>query len=95
MIRALVAGYGFTLRHPDQAAAELEAEVPGLDPSLVSSELSALLPVFRGRAGRVGELDRSTLERWSAWEARFGIVRRPPDVAATFDPGFVSESAGG
>jgi putative hydroxymethylpyrimidine transport system substrate-binding protein len=95
VVRALVAGYGFTLRHPAQSAADLEAAVPGLDPSLTSAELAALLPTFRAPDGRVGELVRATLARWAGWEARFGIVARPPDVAAMFDRRLLSGSAGG
>jgi NitT/TauT family transport system substrate-binding protein/putative hydroxymethylpyrimidine transport system substrate-binding protein len=90
VVRALVSGYGFTLSHPSASAADLESHVPGLDPSLVSAELSALLPAFRAHGGRVGELDTPILRAWSHWETRFGIVRRPPDVATSFDPGFVS-----
>jgi hypothetical protein len=33
-------------------------------------------------------LDPATLNAWAQWEARFGIVKRPPDVAATFDRAF-------
>jgi putative hydroxymethylpyrimidine transport system substrate-binding protein len=95
VVRTLVAGYGFTLRHPGRSAADLESEVPGLDPSLLRAQLSALLPVFRAPDGHVGELVPATLERWARWETRFGIVRRPPDVPATFDLPLVSRSAGG
>jgi NitT/TauT family transport system substrate-binding protein/putative hydroxymethylpyrimidine transport system substrate-binding protein len=95
VVRALEAGYRFTLRDPERSAGDLEAEVPGLDPSLVKAELSALLPAFRGADGRLGELNLVTLERWSAWETRFGIVRRRPDVSAMFAPGFVNRGAGG
>ena len=90
VVRALVTGYRFTIGHPAQSAADLERQVTGLDPSLVGAELSALLPAFRAADGGVGTLDPATLRRWSVWEARFGIVRRPPDVAATFDRRFVS-----
>jgi hypothetical protein len=34
--------------------------------------------------GHFGELRLSTLSAWAAWEARFGIVTRPPDVSKTF-----------
>jgi putative hydroxymethylpyrimidine transport system substrate-binding protein len=91
LVQALVDGYGFTVRHPAQSAADLESAVPGLDPSLVRAELTALLPAFVGH-GRVGVLDPSTLQRWAAWEARFGIVTRPPDVAATFDPSLAANA---
>ncbi len=89
VVRTLVAGYRFTLRAPAASAADLESLVGGLDPSLVRAELSALLPVFRAADGRVGELNLATLERWAAWEARFRLVRRPPEVRAAFDPEFV------
>jgi hypothetical protein len=52
----------------------------------VRAELSALRPAFRGRDGHVGELNLGILGRWAAWETRFGIVQRRPDVAAMFDP---------
>jgi NitT/TauT family transport system substrate-binding protein/putative hydroxymethylpyrimidine transport system substrate-binding protein len=95
VVRSLVAGYRFTLAHPARSAADLEREVSGLDPELVGAELRGLLPAFRAADGQVGALEAATLRRWDAWEARFGIVRRPPDLAATFDPRFVNGSAAG
>jgi NitT/TauT family transport system substrate-binding protein/putative hydroxymethylpyrimidine transport system substrate-binding protein len=88
VVQTLVDGYGFTVAHPDRSAADLEASVPGLDPGLVGAELNALLPAFKAPDGRIGELDPATLRRWAAWEARFGIVHRPPNVASMFAPGF-------
>jgi hypothetical protein len=32
-------------------------------------------------------LDRGVLERWAAFDARFGIVRTKPDVDQAFDFG--------
>ncbi len=90
LVRSLISGYRFTLAHPAQSAAELERLVPGLDPALVNAELRALLPAFRARDGRVGELDRSVLAGWARWEVRFGIVSRAPAVAAAFDPSFAA-----
>jgi len=92
VVDALVQGYTYTLGHPRQAAADLENEVAGLDPKLVAAQLSALLPVFRAADGRVGVLDAASLTRWAAWEARFGIVSHPPDVAQTFDPGYAADA---
>ena len=86
LVQTLTDGYGFTVTHPRQSAADLERLVPGLDPALVSAQLAALLPAFTGASGRVGVLDARTLSSWAQWEARFGIVSRPPSVAATFDP---------
>jgi putative hydroxymethylpyrimidine transport system substrate-binding protein len=89
VVRSLVEGYRFTLAHPHRAEADLERQVPSLDRTLVAEQLAAELPAFRGPAGRVGVLDEALLRRWARWEARFGIVARPPDVAQAFDPAFV------
>jgi NitT/TauT family transport system substrate-binding protein/putative hydroxymethylpyrimidine transport system substrate-binding protein len=93
IVQTLVDGYGFTLTHPERSAADLEAFVPGLDPALVSAELRALLPVFRARDGRVGELDPAALQGWAAWEARFRIVSRAPVVANAFEPSFAAHAS--
>ena len=85
VVRALVRGYQFTLRHPRASATELEAQVPGLSPALVRADLAVLRPAFAGPDGRPGELDPAILSRWARWEARFGIVKRPPDVSQAFD----------
>ena len=88
VVDALVQGYEYTLEHPQQAAADLEHEAAGLDPKLVTAQLTALLPAFRAADGRVGTLDSANLAKWAAWEARFGIVSHPPDIAQTFDPSY-------
>ena len=85
-VAALVRGYDLTLRRPALAAQDLERAATGLDPTLVATQLHALLPAFRSASGRVGVLDPAMLRSWARWEARFGIVSRPPDVAAAFDP---------
>jgi NitT/TauT family transport system substrate-binding protein/putative hydroxymethylpyrimidine transport system substrate-binding protein len=89
VVRALARGYRFALQHPQASTRELERQVTGLEPSLVQAQLNALLPAFRATDGRVGELNLATLRAWARWEARFGIVSRPPDVAAAFDTSFV------
>lgn len=90
VVRALVRGYGVTLNDPEGSANDLETSVPGLDPALVSAELGAVSPAFQAPDGNVGELNLKTLQAWSKWEARFGIVRHPPDVFRAFDPSFVA-----
>jgi ABC-type nitrate/sulfonate/bicarbonate transport system substrate-binding protein len=92
VVGALVRGYDFAIEQPRAAAAALESQVPGLNPALVSAQLAALEPAFRGPGGAVGQLDMDVLEKWARWEARFGIVRRPPDVAAMFDSRFLSST---
>jgi putative hydroxymethylpyrimidine transport system substrate-binding protein len=85
VVRALAGGYSMTVEHPAQSAADLEHAVPGLDAAQVRQQLGVLLPALQGPGGRIGALDPATLRRWAAWEARFGIVKRPPDVSKTFD----------
>jgi ABC-type nitrate/sulfonate/bicarbonate transport system substrate-binding protein len=93
VVRALVRGYGTTVMDPEGSAADLETRVSGLDRSLVAAELSAVTPAFESRAGHVGELDLAALKDWAAWEARFRIVARAPDVFKTFDPRFLVGTA--
>ncbi|HUA07213.1 MAG TPA: ABC transporter substrate-binding protein [Solirubrobacteraceae bacterium] len=90
VVDALVAGYDFTLAHPHAAARDLERQAAGLDPTLVTTQLTGLLPAFKGPDGRVGVLDEATLATWARWEARFGIVSHPPDVAHMFDPTYAA-----
>ena len=92
VVDALVRGYDYTLAHPQQAAQDLEQEVQGLDPKLVTAQLTALLPAFRAPDLHVGELATDSLQRWAAWEKRFGIVSHAPDVAATFDPSYAANA---
>jgi hypothetical protein len=90
MVRTMASGYAFTRGNPRGSALDLESLVPGLDPTLVAAELSALEPAFAAPDGTVGELNPARLRAWAAWEARFAIVSRPPDVAKMFDPGFAA-----
>ncbi|MGI8412903.1 MAG: ABC transporter substrate-binding protein [Solirubrobacteraceae bacterium] len=90
VVRALTRGYGVTLSDPRRSEADLEREVPGLDPRLLTAELRALLPVFGAGKHSFGTLDLTRLRAWSTWEARMGIVSRPPDVSRMFDPRFAA-----
>jgi ABC-type nitrate/sulfonate/bicarbonate transport system substrate-binding protein len=88
VVKALVRGYDLALARPAVGQRALESQVPGLNHALDSAELAGLAGAFRGPEGRFGVLDRPLLRRWAEWEARFGIVKRAPDVSATFDPAF-------
>ncbi len=93
VVNALRDGYEFTVQHPSDSANDLERLNPALDPKLVSAQLQGLLPAFRAPDGHVGELNLATLRAWAAWEARFGIVPRPPDVTRAFDPSLTGTPA--
>ncbi|MGZ6696319.1 MAG: ABC transporter substrate-binding protein [Solirubrobacteraceae bacterium] len=86
-VRALRRGYIATIQEPDSAVEAL-VERAGVKRADTARELDAVSPAFTGAGGRYGVFDLPTLRRWAAWEARFGITRRPPDVARAFAPGF-------
>lgn len=52
-----------------------------IDPSTTERQLTAVKPAFRDARGRTVALDRTTMRTWSAWEAKVGITKTPPDVA--------------
>ena len=90
VVHTLVDGYRFVLRHPVAGEHYLESEVSGLSSSAVSEQLKVELPAFLpAGGGPYGALEPSVLRRWAAWEQRFGIVKRRPDVATMFDSRFV------
>lgn len=89
VLRALARGYVFAGENPTSSTLDIVRAQPGLDRQLVESELRTTAPIFLPASRRWGELDPATLRAWAAWEARFGIVKRPPDVARAFDGGLV------
>lgn len=84
LIRALRRGYQETLADPESGLGALTDADPSLRPATAAAQLRAVSPVFTAGTGYYGELDRSKLEAWSRWEAKFGITKRPPDVDQTF-----------
>lgn len=88
LVTTLSRGYDAVIRHPAAGAHALESQVPGLDPTLVRTELAGLVPAFTGPEHQFGVLDLPLLRRWAIWEHRFGIVKTVPDVATTFDTRF-------
>jgi putative hydroxymethylpyrimidine transport system substrate-binding protein len=89
VVHAIVRGYDAVLHDPASGATALESLVPGLSKSLVSEQLAAELPAFLPARGGYGALDPQTLAAWASWEARFGIVKRVPDVSAMFTNRFL------
>jgi putative hydroxymethylpyrimidine transport system substrate-binding protein len=86
-VRALRRGYQETLADPESAV-EAMVERAGVDRAATARELDAVSPAFTEGAARYGDLDPAALRRWAQWEARFGITKRPPDVARAFAFGF-------
>jgi ABC-type nitrate/sulfonate/bicarbonate transport system substrate-binding protein len=79
--RALRFGYLRAEADPSGAVDDLVHASPGLDRALTAAQLKAVAPAF---GDRPGALDADTLKAWGAWDVRFGILRRPPDIRAAF-----------
>jgi len=92
-VQALVRGYDLTLTDPASSVQDEVAANRGLDPSALTRQIDVLDTAFLGAGGRFGTLDTARLRAWARWEARFGIVRRAPDVARMFDPSFLGGGA--
>jgi ABC-type nitrate/sulfonate/bicarbonate transport system substrate-binding protein len=86
-VRALRRGYEEAIVDPESAVQALVARA-GVERETTERELDAVSPAFMEGASKYGELDPVALRRWARWEARFGITKRPPDVAQAFAPGF-------
>ena len=94
VVKALVRGYDLALAQPAAGQRALESQVPGLNHALDTAELSGLAAAFRGPEGHFGVFDTALLQRWAAWEARFGIVKAPPDTATMFLTAFAPTAPG-
>jgi putative hydroxymethylpyrimidine transport system substrate-binding protein len=86
-VRALRRGYQEAIADPESAVEALVGRA-GVKRADTERELDAVSPAFTEGAARYGALDPVALRAWARWEARFGITKRAPDVAAAFAPGF-------
>jgi putative hydroxymethylpyrimidine transport system substrate-binding protein len=86
-VSALRRGYEEAIDDPESAVEAL-VERAHVDRAETARELDAVSPAFTEGASKFGELDPAELRAWALWEARFGITKRPPDVAGAFAPGF-------
>ena len=83
-LKALLAALADGVRavHQDPVAATAQiAKVSSADRPLVKAQMDAVDPLFDPPM----RLDRDLLTKWAAWDARFGILPRRPDVAKLFD----------
>jgi putative hydroxymethylpyrimidine transport system substrate-binding protein len=85
-VRALRRGYEETINDPESAVSAL-VDAAHVDRDETARELDAVSPAFTEGATQYGELDPAELRAWARWEARFGVTKRPPDVAQAFAPG--------
>jgi putative hydroxymethylpyrimidine transport system substrate-binding protein len=86
-VAALRRGYEEALNDPESAVGAVVDRAPGLDRAAVQASFDAVSPAFVEGVTRYGDLDLPDLRAWARWEARVGIVKRPPDVGLAFAPG--------
>jgi putative hydroxymethylpyrimidine transport system substrate-binding protein len=68
------------LRDPSPAVRQVAAEAGAEDVGLVAAQSRAVRPLLDPSL----HLDRRVLERWAAFDAHVGILKRRPDVARAF-----------
>jgi putative hydroxymethylpyrimidine transport system substrate-binding protein len=66
--------------HDRAATIDRIAKASGADEELVRAQLDAVAPALLPPV----VLDRAALEGWARFDARFGILKRPPDVDRAF-----------
>jgi NitT/TauT family transport system substrate-binding protein/putative hydroxymethylpyrimidine transport system substrate-binding protein len=78
-VSALADGTRAALSKPEAAVSDI-VRVSGSDGALVEAQFRAVEPALQPPL----QLDRSQLRRWARFDARFGILERPPDVQQAF-----------
>jgi putative hydroxymethylpyrimidine transport system substrate-binding protein len=93
LVHGLVRGYQSVIADPAAAAQALEAQTTGLVPAQVSEQLAGEIPAFTPKGGgAVGALEPALLRQWAAWELKFKIVKRLPDIATMFTQRFLPQA---
>src|SRR4051794_3615683 len=80
LLAAVADGVRAVHRDPTGAIAQI-AQMSGADRPLVAAQLKAVDPLFDPPL----RFDPAVLRKWAAWDARFGILPRRPDVSRLFD----------
>jgi NitT/TauT family transport system substrate-binding protein/putative hydroxymethylpyrimidine transport system substrate-binding protein len=80
VVRAVKRGTEDVLRDPEPAVREI-ARAGDADVGLTRAQMRAVAPALKPPL----VLRRSALEAWARWDARFGILKRLPNVNRAFD----------
>jgi putative hydroxymethylpyrimidine transport system substrate-binding protein len=78
-LAAIADGSQSVLKDPGPAIDDV-ARAADADRGLIAAQFAALKPIVDPTL----RLDRAVLGQWASFDARFGILRRRPDVARTF-----------
>jgi NitT/TauT family transport system substrate-binding protein/putative hydroxymethylpyrimidine transport system substrate-binding protein len=82
LLAAIADGVRAVHRDPDGAIVQI-AQASEADRPLVAAQLKAVDPLFDPPL----RFNRAILERWAAWDARFGILPSRPNLKRLFDLG--------
>jgi putative hydroxymethylpyrimidine transport system substrate-binding protein len=77
---SIASGTQEALREPRDSIATI-SQASQSNPGLIADEMTAIRPALVPPVA----LDRAQLEAWAKWDARFGILKAPPDVSKAFD----------
>jgi NitT/TauT family transport system substrate-binding protein/putative hydroxymethylpyrimidine transport system substrate-binding protein len=80
-LQAIKDGARSTLANPQPAVRQIAEAAGSADVRLIRAQLDAVAPATRPPLA----LDRASLERWAAFDARIGLVKRRPEVGRAFD----------
>jgi putative hydroxymethylpyrimidine transport system substrate-binding protein len=80
LLAALADGVRAVHRDPDAAVKQI-ADVSNADEPLVRAQLQAVDPLFDPPM----RFDAAVLRKWAAWDTRFGILPKEPNVRRLFD----------
>lgn len=80
-LRGIRAGVRDVREDPAPVLEQIAREAGAADPRLLRAQMDAVAPLFDADL----RPDPAVLEAWADWDARVGIVRERPDVAAAFD----------
>lgn len=78
-VAAIADGSQSVLKDPGPAIDDV-ARAADADRGLIAAQFAALKPIVDPTL----RLDRAVLDQWATFDARFGILKRRPDVAQTF-----------
>ena len=87
-VRALRRGYEETINDPESAVEALVERAARRARRHASASSTPSRPPSPRAPRATARFDPTALRAWARWEARFGITKRPPDVARAFAPGF-------
>jgi NitT/TauT family transport system substrate-binding protein len=90
-MNATLRGWKFALEKPDETAAILIQEIPGLKPVELKEQLGEILPLMtygKAKQDGVGQVDPEAMEAAEKFLVESGVLKQPVDVSAAINTSF-------